>query len=435
MVQSTVTNKTQLALMGGDPIRSGPFPAYQSLGPEEKKAVMEVMDDGILSDFIASPGEKFNGGKRVQRLEEAWAEKFGVKHAISTNSATSGLFASVGAVGVGAGDEVIVSPYNMSCSATCPFVYNAIPVFADIEPDYFCLDPQSIRERITPYTKAIVAVSSFGQSADYSAIMSIAQEHNLMVIDDAAHVSGARYMGKSAGTAAHVGIYSLNTHKIIQCGEGGIVVTDDDELALRLRLIRNHAEAVVGDMCVENIENMLGWNYRMTELEAAVAYEQLLKMDRLNAERRYLAEHLTERLTGLPGIVPTQVRDGCEHIYYVFPILFKEGEVGVSRERFVKALVAEGIPFYSRAAGYVRPYYLEPMFTQRKVYANGCPFSCSCYKGTVDYSRGICPVTERLYESEMIMNTYCYPPLTIKDMDDIADAFEKVLDNVHQLRE
>lgn len=432
---TTIINKSsKLALSGGDPVRKEPFPAYSSLGPEEKKAVMEVMDDGVLSDFIASPGEYFNGGKRVRRLEDAWAEKFAVKHAIAMNSATSGIFAAVGAVGVGAGDEVIVSPYNMSCSASCPFVYNAIPVFADIEPEYFCLDPESIRQRLTPQTKAIVAVSSFGQSADYEAIMAIAAERDLMVIDDAAHVSGGTYNGRSAGTAAHVGIYSLNAHKIIQCGEGGIVVTDDDELALRLRLIRNHAEAVVGDMGLQNIENMLGWNYRMTELEAAVAYEQLQKMDRLNAERRQLAEHLTQRLQGMPGIVPPQVRKGCEHIYYLFPILYKEEVIGIPRARFVEALIAEGIPFYARAAGYVKPYYLEPMFAQRTVYANGCPFNCSCYTGEVDYSAGICPVTERLYESEMIMNTYCYPPMTTGDMDDIANAFAKVIDNVDQLK-
>jgi perosamine synthetase len=434
-VTQTMTGRSgKLALFGGDPVRKTAFPSYNSLGEEEKKAVMEVMDEGVLSDFIASKGEFFNGGKRVRRLEEAWAEKFGVKHAVAMNSATSGIFAAVGAVGVGAGDEVIVSPYNMSCSASCPFVYNAIPVFADIEPEYFCLDPQSIRERLTPQTKAIVAVSSFGQSADYEAIMAIAEEHQLMVIDDAAHVAGGTYKGRSAGTAAHVGIYSLNAHKIIQCGEGGIAVTDDDDLALRLRLIRNHAEAVTGEMEIENLDNMLGWNYRMTELEAAVAYEQLQKMDRLNAERRALAEHLTRRLQGMPGIVAPQVREDCGHVYYLFPILFKEQAVRISRARFVEALIAEGIPFYARAAGYVKPYYLEPMFAKRTVYANGCPFDCSCYQGEVDYSPGICPVTERLYESEMIMNTYCYPPMTTADMDDIADAFGKVLDNLELLR-
>jgi dTDP-4-amino-4,6-dideoxygalactose transaminase len=134
----------------------------------------------------------------------------------------------------------------------------------------------------------------------------------------------------------------------------------------------------------------------------------------------------------MPGLVPPQVRAGCEHVYYLFPILYKEDEVGVSRSRFVEALIAEGIPFYARAAGYVKPYYLEPMFTRRTVYANGSPFDT--YEGEVDYSPGICPVTERLYNSEMIMNTYCYPPLTTADMDDIADAFEKVLANVDKLK-
>jgi dTDP-4-amino-4,6-dideoxygalactose transaminase len=425
----------KLALLGGRAVRRGAFPPYQSLGPEEKRAVMEVMDEGVLSDFIASPGEKFGGGKRVRRLEEAWAEKFGVRHAVAMNSATSGIFAAVGAVGVGAGDEVIVSPYNMSCSATCAFVYNAIPVFADLEPDCFCLDPESIRARLTPQTRAIVAVSSFGQAADFAAIMAIAAEHNLMVIDDAAHVAGALDRGRHAGTTAHVGIYSLNAHKTIQCGEGGIAVTDDDELALRLRLIRNHAEAVVGPMQVTNLVNMLGWNYRMTELEAAVAYEQLQKLERYNAARRQLAEHLTGRLRTIPGITPPKVREGCTHVYYTYPILYDEEVCGVPRARFLEAVVAEGVPFYARAAGYVKPYYLEPMFAQKVVYGNGCPFSCSAYKGSVEYKPGLCPVTERLYEKEMIMNTYCYPPLTTGDMDDIADAFEKVAENADALRQ
>ena len=427
-----VSNK--LAIHGGRPVRSAAFPAYNSLGEEERAAVMAVMDDGVLSDYIASPGEKFDGGKWVRRLEEAWAERFQAKHAIAVNSATSGIYAAVGAVRVGPGDEVLVSPYNMSCSAACPFVYNAVPVFADIEPDFFCLDPASIEQRITPHTSAIVAVSSFGQSADFEAIMAIARRRGLRVIDDAAHVAGSEYLGKPAGTSADIGVYSLNTHKIIQCGEGGVAVTDDDDLATRLRLIRNHAEAVAGDMGVGDLTNMLGWNYRMTELQAAVAWAQLKKMDDLNERRRELGEHLSRRLSGLPGIAPPAVRENCKHIYYTFPILYAQEELGVPRARFLEALVAEGIPFYSRAGGYVKPYYLEPMFTERVVYKNGCPFKCGSYQGEVDYSKGICPVAEKLYEEEMIMNTFCYPPLTIADMDDIADAFCKVIDHLDALR-
>ena len=235
----------KLAIAGGDPIRTKPFPAYITVGDEEKKAVCEVIDSGCLSKYLGAWHPQFYGGQQVQALESEWAKYFDVKHAIAVNSCTSGLYCAVGATGVEPGEEIIVSPYTMSASATAPLVFNALPVFADIEEDYFCLDPADLEAKITPRTRAIIVVDLFGLPYDAEAINKIAEKHGLYVIEDSAQAPGATLKGKFAGTLAHMGVYSLNYHKHIHCGEGGIIVTNDDDLAEKCRLIRNHAEAVV----------------------------------------------------------------------------------------------------------------------------------------------------------------------------------------------
>ena len=283
----------KLAINGGAPVRSTPFPQYVTIGEEEKRAVMEVLDSTVLSKFLGTWSPDFYGGPRVQKLEREWAEYFGIRHAVSVNSATSGLYAAVGAAGIGPGDEVIVSPYTMTASATAALVYGGIPVFADIDPETFCLSPASIRERITPRTKAIIVVDIFGHPAEMNEIMQIAREHHLVVIEDAAQAPGAHYHGRNAGTLADMGVFSLNYHKTIHCGEGGVVVTNSDEFAERLQLIRNHGEVVVKKKGVTNLVNMVGFNYRMTEIEAAIASEQLKKLESLVAPRIEAAEFLT----------------------------------------------------------------------------------------------------------------------------------------------
>ena len=236
---------SKLALNGGEPVRRTPFPQYSSIGSEEKHAVMEVLDSTVLSKYLGSWSPDFYGGAKVQQLEQEWSRYFQVAHAVSMNSATSGLYAAVGAADVGQGDEVIVSPYTMSASATAALVYGAIPVFTEIDPEIFCLSPESVEKCITPSTRAIIIVDIFGHPADMKEIIEIARDHDLVIIEDAAQAPCAKYNGKYAGTLADMGVFSLNYHKTIHCGEGGIVVTDDDNFAERLQLIRNYAEAVV----------------------------------------------------------------------------------------------------------------------------------------------------------------------------------------------
>ena len=427
----------KLAIHGGRKVREKLFPAYRVIGKEEEEAVVNVLRSGILSKYLGCWADDFYGGPQVQALEKEWAAYFGVKHAISVNSATSGLYCAAGAVGLNPGDEVIVSPYTMAASATAPLIYNAIPVFADIEEDYFCLDPDSIEERITERTKAIIVVDIFGQPYNAEKINAIAKKHGLYVIEDTAQAPGAKYKEKFAGTLGDIGIFSLNYHKHIHCGEGGIIVTDNDELANRLRLIRNHAEAVVGAKGETNLNNMIGFNYRMTEIEAAIAREQLKKLDMLIKERQENVAYIENGIKEIPCLELPKVRQGAEHVYYVHPLKFKGEKLHVSREKFIEAVKAELMPITLREAegvsigcGYVKPLYLQPMFQQKMAYGDGgYPFE----KKELNYSEGICPICESMHKNELITHELMRPFMTKEDLDDVIEAFWKVYKNIDEL--
>ena len=194
--------KSKLALHGGAKTISIPFKKYRSIGEEEVLATKEVVESGVLSQYLGCWSDDFYGGPKVQEFEQMCAEYFGVKHAITVNSWTSGLVTAVGAIGIEPGDEIIVSPWTMCASATAILHWNAIPVFADIEPETFCLVPESVKKNITPYTKAIMAIDIGGHSADMDALQEIANKHNLKIISDTAQAPGALYKGKLAGTLA-----------------------------------------------------------------------------------------------------------------------------------------------------------------------------------------------------------------------------------------
>lgn len=438
-----------LALLGGTKVRDEKFPRYKVIDEAEQTAVRRVIESGILSRFLGTWHPDFYGGPEVQAFEGEWADFFKVKHAIAVNSATSGLYAAMGACGVGPGDEVIVSPFTMTASAIAPLVYNAVPVFADIEPTTFCLDVASVEARITPYTKAIVVVDIFGQPYDADAINALARKHNLLVIEDCAQAPGALYKGQMAGTLGDMGIYSLNYHKHIHTGEGAVVVTNDDTLAEKLRLIRNHAEAVIeahpqADTAVQ-WANMLGFNYRMTEVEAAMGREQLKKLPELLSQRQANVAYLTQGFAQLPCLTPAPTRDGATHAYYLHGLLYDaEAAGGLHRNRFVEAVKAELALIELRetegvkvSAGYVKPLYWQPLYQNRRAYGGpytspaeggkgSYPWACETYKGSVDYSHGLCPTTERLYTDELITHELMRPGLSQADLDDLLTAFHKV---------
>ncbi len=433
-------NKSQLAIHGGEPIRKKLFKRYNYIGNEEKDAVNSVLNTGILSKYLGKHHENFNGGDQVKNLESEWAHYFNIKHAIVVNSATSGLIAAVGALNIGPGDQVIVSPFSMTISASAPLFYGAIPVFADVEENFFCLDPKSIESKINSKTKAIIVVDIFGQPYNATEINQLAKKHNLKIIEDAAQSPYAKYHEQFAGTLGDVGVYSLNYHKHIHCGEGGVVVTNSDEIAERVRLIRNHAEAVVEQAGITNLTNMIGQNLRMNEIEAAITRCQLRKLQDLVLERYNHAQFLSQELSKFPGITAPLIRENCTHSYYLHGCLFDESIVGVNRNSFINALKhelpltedreAEGVTINS---GYVKPLYLQPLYQKRIAMGdNGFPFKP--FGENISYEQGICPVAEKLYNKTFFCHDFMNPPKSESDLRDIINAFEKVYSLRHLLK-
>lgn len=427
----------ELAIKGGHPTRTKLFPAYNTIGSEEKAAVQEVLDSGNLSQYLGAWTGDFFGGPKVRKLEEAWCEAVGSQFAISVNSNTSGLFAAVGALGIGPGDEVIVSPYTMSASAVAPLVYGGVPVFADIDPETFCMDPRSIEQQITPRTKAILVVHIFGHPADMDPIMQIARKHGLKVIEDCAQAPMGRYKNKFVGTIGDLGVFSLNYHKHIHTGEGGIVVTNDASLAEKIQLIRNHAENVVEAKGVADLTNMIGYNYRMTEIEAAIGIEQLKKLPRLLEQRLQNAAFLHEAIGNINGLYsPKWVEEPSLHTFYVQPVKYNEDVFGVHRNEFVNAVKAELPSAVLRetapllGAGYVRPLYLQPIYQQRAAFA----FNNDRFNSNVSYEKGICPVTEQMHFHDLITHEFMRPGMERTDMEDVVRGFEKVARYINELQ-
>lgn len=422
----------KLALYGGPKSINKSFNRYNPIGEEEVEAAKQVVKSGVLSQFIGCWDPDFYGGSKVQEFERTCEKYFGVKHAVTVNSWTSGLVAAVGAIGIEPGDEIIVTPWTMSATATAILHWNAIPVFADIDPQTFNLCPKSVEANITPYTKAIMVADIFGQSADIDELMAIAAKHGLKVISDTAQSPGALYKGKYAGTVAHVGGYSLNYHKHIHTGEGGVLVTNDDEMAERLQLIRNHAEVVVGDKGVTNLSNMIGHNFRLGEIESAIGIEQLKKLDKFVRSRQALAQRLTEGLKGLRGLQTPVVKADRTHVYYVYPMVLNVRELGVSRDNIHAALHAEGV----EVSKSYQNIHLLPMYQKKMAYgSHGFPWTSDICRRDVSYAKGICPVAEELNDSTYLGFGMCVYDLSDQDVDLIVGAFHKVWANLGALAE
>lgn len=421
-----------LAILGGAPIRREPYHIHTTIiDDEEEKEVIKVLRSGHLSGFSARPGYRFLGGPKVRELEEKFREYFGVKYAITFNSATSALHGAISAAKIGPGDEVITSPYTMSATPSSVLMQNAIPVFADIEDKTYGLDPASVKEKIADRTKAILTVNLFGHPSRLKELKTIADKNDLLIIEDNAQAPGASYHGQLAGTIGQMGIQSLNYHKAIQTGEGGVALTNDKSYAERLQLVRNHGEVIVGKIGRGDIVNILGWNYRLTEIQAAIGIPQLKKLNYLNSIRQKLAGLLTDRLKRFEFLTPPIIEEGCTHVYYLYPIRFQEGKIGISRNLFVKAMRAEGI---SVSEGYMRPLYLEPIYQKKIAYGSkGCPFSCTYYNKMPNYEKGLCPTAERLFYREMLTTDICKYPNGEKEIEEFVKAVKKIEDNLSSL--
>ncbi len=410
----------KLAIHGGRPVRSTPFPGYPLIGEEEVNAVSEVVRSGKLSMFDLD----FLGGEKVRTFEEDFARYHGVRFGISVNSGTAALHVALAALQIGPGDEVIVPPYTFTATASSVLMNNAVPVFSDVSHDTANLDPEKLEDVITPRTRAIIPVHLFGHPAEMDAIMEIADAHDLSVIEDCAQSPGAEYKGNKTGTFGDLAAFSFQRTKNMTTGEGGMIITDDEPLAHRCRLVRNHGEAFSMGQKREYLANVLGWNYRMTEMEAAIGIEQLKKLDAFNEIRIRNSHHLTKGLTGIEGITPAFEVSYVKHVYSTYAIRYNEDITGIPKPLFIKALSAEGIPIWN---GYPHPLYKNPIFKEKIVHGTkGCPFSCSFYEGTVDYAETRCPITEELCNSVFGFSAI-RPPSSLNDMDDIITAVKKIL--------
>tara|TARA_B100000579_G_scaffold437775_1_gene468944 strand:+ start:6682 stop:7953 length:1272 start_codon:yes stop_codon:yes gene_type:complete len=418
----------KLSIFGGNKIIKKKFKQYNSIGKAEKKSANKVLKSGILSGFVAGSGKGFLGGKFVQRFEEKLKKFYKVKHAITVNSWTSGLIASVGSLDIEPGDEIITSPFSMCASAISILHWNAIPVFADISKETFCIDPESIKKKITKKTKAILIIDLFGLSHDIEKINKIAKKNRLKVITDSAQAPFSFFKKKIAGTQSDIGGYSYNYHKHIHTGEGGVVVTNDKILAERVRKLRNHAEANV--LKRDRLNNMIGFNFRMGELEASIGIAQLDKLKQKVKKRQSQAKFLSKKLSKLEGISVPKIPKNNTHSFYVYPITIDVKKIGVSRKKIFNALVSEGLQGLSE--GYAN-LHLLPVFQKKIAYGkNGFPWKF--FKNKTSYKKGICPVAENLHDKELICFELCLFELSINDLNLICKAFKKVWENIQILK-
>jgi perosamine synthetase len=419
---------SKLAVRGGKPVLGAPPPLYNAMGPAEIAAAERVVRSGVLSGFVGAWGPDFHGGPEVRALEDEWARRFGVAKAVTMNSATSGLIAAMGAIGLSPGDEVILPPYTMSATAMAPLFYGGIPVFADVEPDTFCISPESVKACLTEKTRAIFAVNLFGHPAQLAALRKLADERGIWLVEDNAQGPLAREGARWAGTVGHIGVFSLNYHKHFHTGEGGVCVTDDAMLARKLGMIRNHGENVVEPLEMDDLTNMVGHNFRLGETAAAIGRVQLARSEEHVQLRERVAAKFTEVARDLEGITPPAVRAGCRHVYYVWAFKVDEKKLGVSRNVFAKALAAEGLPV---AEGYVRPLYRLPLFRKRRAFGrDGWPFTLT----DRTYPDGLCPVVERLHEKELMYVPVCSHDLGSNTVDRMLEALVKVHRHRAELR-
>jgi dTDP-4-amino-4,6-dideoxygalactose transaminase len=359
---------------------------------------------------------------KVAEFQQAFARFQGARYGIACANGTAALEVALKALGVGPGDEVIVPPYTFIATASAVLMVNAVPIFADIEHETFNIAPHRLEEAITARTKAIIPVHFAGQAADMDSLLNIAQRHNLMVVEDAAHAHGATWKGQGLGSIGQAGTFSFQASKNMTAGEGGLITANDRHLA---ELCESY---IWGGRKIDKPwyeYYRLGWNYRMTEFQGAILLQQLKRLPAQNAKRRENARYLDARLSKLPGIYPLCVREfasGHSHHLYIFR--FSEQEFGVSRSDFLAALLAEGI---SCQAGYAHPLYKNPMFLRQDFYPRGCPLTCAHYDRAIDYAsfEALCPNAERACR-EAVWLEHRQLLAEREDMDDIVHAIEKI---------
>lgn len=391
--------KTKLAIDGGFPVREKMLPyGRQSIDEDDIAAVVNVLG----SDWLTT-------GPTIAAFEAAFSKFVGAKETVAVSNGTAALHAAMYALGIGPGDEVIVTPMTFAASANCVVYCGATPVFADVDPGTLLLDPGSVESKITSSTKAIVAVDYAGQPCDYDALQSIADKYNLAIVDDACHAVGGSYKGRAVGTLANLNTFSLHPVKHFTTGEGGLITTDDSDLAARMRIFRNHGISTdhrqreqQGSWFYEMVD--LGYNYRLTDFQSALGMSQLRKLPDWVERRRTIAHYYDEHFVRISGVTPLSVRKDAVHAYHLYVVRLGLDQLSADRARIFAALRAEGIGVNVH---YV-PVHLHPFY--RKNYAT---------------KPGLCPIAEHAYEQ--ILTLPLFPHMSDGDVADVTAALEKVL--------
>ena len=413
----TVTANSGLALLNGQKIREGKsFPAWPQYGKNEENALLTVLDSGVWG----------YGGVETEKFEKAFAEYQHCKYCVTMTNGSVTLRNALLACGIEAGSEVIVPPYTFLATATSVIEANCVPVFADIDPDTYCIDPKQIEALITPLTKAIIPVHLGGQAADMDAIMKIARAHGLYVIEDCAHAHGAEYKGRRVGSIGDIGSFSFQSSKNLCSGEGGAIVSNNKELADKCWSIQNCGR--IKDGTWYQHEN-LGSNYRLSQFQAAILNEQLKKLDEETGKRQRNGAYLDEKLSLIPGIMPLARKKESPRMAYHLYLFRYDAEVfgGIPRKTFLEALAAEGIPV---AEGYSTLIYQQP-FMLKKQFASFTEWKHT--NKSLDYSRTKCPVAEKAAGGEGCWMHHSVLLGTKEDMDDIVNAVTKVYENRKEL--
>ena len=415
----------KLALLGGDPaIRPGTIKPWPPIGDIDRRMVLASLEGGSHSF-----------GPNCQAFQDEFAAWNGNRVAITTNSGTAALHMAVAAAGVGAGDEVIVPAYTWSSSATCVLHHNAIPVFVDIDWETMNIDPGLIEAALTDRTRAIVVVHLHGLAVDMDRVLAVARPRGLKVIEDCCQGHGATFRGRKVGTFGDCAAFSFNQNKCLCAGEGGMFVTDDEQIAATARSLWSFGETRTPLQDRDYHAYALGWMYRNNDLSAAFGRAQLTRMDAYLAAQRANAARLTERLADVPHLILPVEPDGHGHNWYNYTLRFDMEALGHAhdaaafRDRIVKALQAEGVE-----TSVWQQFILPAMtvFQARNAYGKGCPWSCP-HAGDVTYRPEDFPVAARHADGHTGMTTPLRAPNGPAAAEATADGIRKVMENIDQL--
>jgi dTDP-4-amino-4,6-dideoxygalactose transaminase len=391
MPQVLTSESERLALHGG-------APALQvQPAPRERWGDLELRQ---LASAIEQPSLFYWNGPQTKLLVERFREHYPLEHVMPCSSGTAALHIAVAAAGVGPGDEVIVPPITDMGTVIGVLYQQGVPVFADLDPRTYHLDPQSVREKITPKTKAIIAVQLTGNPCDMDALKALADEHDLVLIEDCAQAWGAMYRGTPVGTIGHIGCWSLNDFKHIGCGDGGIVASSDERFGPLLQKFGDKAYDRSGGA---RMPDVLAPNYRISELQSAVAAAQMTRMEDFTAKRAEVGRVLNECLADVPGVLPPRVNAADHWTCWFYMLRVEEEVLGCDSKTFAEALAAEGVPC---GAGYLTaPLYQYPLFANENFFAGRWPVK-ELGLTQMDYNDVCCPETEAILASCVTIATH-----------------------------